>query len=272
MPISTQLQDHLGGNVTSMCPVVKMVASDSTVAAYSGHTRVLTFGGTLYNVAPVEITKAQLSIGLKSNNLQLICALDDIVTAENIEAGKWKFARIVLEYVNYLDLTMGSTGKLSGVAGKFEIIGPTFKVELRSLGSVLQQQIGEVTSIRDRNVIPSGVDPATYTITRTVTAVASNREFTVGGAALTNTYYEFGLATWASGGNNGLAMEIQGNVGNVITLQLPMSDDIQVGDSVQLLAGYDGTFEMSRDRFSDALDLNSEPFLPSLRETLNYPS
>jgi uncharacterized phage protein (TIGR02218 family) len=277
MPTSAELITHLGLAVTTLAPLWRMEAANGAVAAYIQHTRDVTFDGTLYKASPVEISAVSSSLGLKTNNAALSSVFDSIVTRDDVEAGVWKNAVIELQYVNYLDLTMGSTGLHKGRAGKFDILNNiAYKVEFRSLASVLSQTIGALTSPTDRAAFPistvdSVVDPANYTISRTVTAVTNRRIFTVGGATLTTDDYMYGLATWTGGDNDDLQMEIQENVGNLITLQLPMPNSVQVGDTVDLLLGYDGSRTRSRDTFSDAINLDSEPDLPGLRRALQFP-
>ncbi len=41
-------------------------------------------------------------------------------------------------------------------------------------------------------------------------------------------------------------MEIKGNVGGAIELQLPMRSTVVVGDAVTLIKGYDGTREAAK--------------------------
>jgi len=253
-----------------------MTAQDGTITAYAQHTRVLVFGGVTYYPAPIEIATLSSSIGLKTNSSQLIIPLDNIVTRKNVEAGKWKSADLVLEYVNYLDPSMGSTGKQIGKTGKIELIGPTVKIEFRSLSSLLSQTIGELTSPADRNAFPLStadnvVNESSYIITRNVDVVTSNRVFTVDGAALEDNYYRYGRIKFTSGQNNSQYMEIQENAGNLVTLQLPMSDLVAHGDSVELLAGYDGSMAECRDRFSDGVNFNGENTLPGLRKALSFP-
>src|SRR5882762_2378994 len=276
MSISTSRKLHLTGRVTTICPIWKMTAQDGTITAYAQHTRVFVFGGVTYSPAPIEIATISSSIGLKTNSSQLIIPLDNIVTRKNVEAGKWKSADLVLEYVNYLDPSMGSTGKQIGKTGKIELIGPTVKIEFRSLSSLLSQTIGELTSPADRNAFPLStadnvVNESSYIITRNVDVVTSNRVFTVDGAALEDNYYRYGRIKFTSGQNNSQYMEIQENAGNLVTLQLPMSDLVAHGDSVELLAGYDGSMAECRDRFSDGVNFNGENTLPGLRKALSFP-
>jgi uncharacterized phage protein (TIGR02218 family) len=162
---------------------------------------------------------------------------------------------------------------MKGQAGKFDIENGTFRVEFRSLSDRLSQEIGELSSPIDRNRRPEdlGVTMTPFTHAREVTAVVDRRNFTVNGTAQANNYFQYGRLTWTSGANNGLQMEIKGNTGNVIELQLPMRSTIAIGDDVTLIAGYDGRRETARDKFGAAEAFNGEPDLPGIRGIISYP-
>lgn len=274
MPTSAALLDVLASNVTFLCPIWKMVATDGTVAAYAAHTRTLTYASVVYTAAPVEPTRFNQSVGvLKANGVELFGVFDEIITEEDVQGGRWKNAPITFEYVNYLDLTMGSVGIMKGQAGKFTINNGTYTVEFRSQSDLLNQEIGAYTSPMDRNRKPEdlGVTIGTFTFARTVTAFTDRMNFTVGGTAKANDYFAYGRAVWTAGANNGLEMEIKANVGNAIELQLPMRSAIAIGNTVNLIAGYDGSREQARDKFA-AMDMfDGEPDLPGIKGIIRYP-
>jgi uncharacterized phage protein (TIGR02218 family) len=162
---------------------------------------------------------------------------------------------------------------MKGQAGKFSINNGTFRVEMRSLSDLLHQEIGELTSPLDRNRSPEalGVSMGPFTFARTVTAVTDKRQFTVGGTAQINDYFKYGRAEWSTGANAGLKMEVKANVGNAIELQLPMRSTIAIGDTLNLIAGYDSTRTQARDKFALAINMSAEPDLPGIRGVISYP-
>ena len=50
-----------------------------------------------------------------------------------------------------------------------------------------------------------------------------------------------------------------------------MRSTIAIGDTLNLIAGYDGTREQARDKFDAAEAFNGEPDLPGLSTVLTYP-
>lgn len=281
MPPSAALLDHMGSNVCFMIPIWKMTSSGGVVAAYAAHTRNITFDSVTYSAAQVEPTRFSETLGVaQPNSIELFGIFDSIVTEVDVQGGKWKSAKTVSEYVAYDPTTgaasatnTGSVKKIKGDVGKIRLNNGTFVVELISLSGRLHQDIGSLTSPLDRNRSPEelGVAMGPFTFARTVTAVADRRNFTVGGAAQVNDYFKYGRAEWVTGANAGRKMEIKASVGNVIELQLPMLSTIVIGDTLNLIAGYDSTREQCRDKFAAMEAFDGEPDLPGLRAVIEYP-
>lgn len=257
-----------------------MLASDSTRASFAAHTRSLIYNSLTYTAAPVEPSRFSQTLGLDANHVELFGVLDDTVTEQDVQGGRWRNAKIIFEYIAYDPATgaasatvTGSVGKMKGQAGKFSINNGTFRVEFRSLSDLLGQEVGELTSPIDRNRRPEdlGVSMAPFTHARNVTAVADRMNFTVDGSAQANDYFRYGRAEFTSGANSGLKMEIKSSVGNVIELQLPMRSVIAIGNTVTLIAGYDGSREQARDKFAAMEATNAEFDLPGLQAVLKYP-
>lgn len=282
MSVSASMQDHLGGNVTRLIAVWTIIASDGTVAAYAAHTRDVTFNSQVYKASPVEPSRFSLTLGVtQANNAELFGIFDDIITEADVQGGRWKGARIQFDYIAYDFVTgaasssiVGSVGKMRGVAGKVDCQNGTYQIEFRSLSDLLQQEIGELTSPLDRNARPDdlGIDMTPFTFARNVTTSTDRRNFTIDGTAEIDDYFAYGRVLWTGGANDGLQMEIKGNIANAIELQLPMRSAIAPGDTVTLYAGYDGTRDQTRDKFSAMEAFNGEPDLPGIAKgILSYP-
>lgn len=269
---SAAMIDHLGSNVTFLIEIWKMVARDGTIAAYAAHQRNITFNAQLYTSAPIEPTRFTRKLGLEPDDAELT-GVFDVITEADIRGGRWKRARITKEIINYLDTSMGSVAKQVGFAGKFTLENNQFTVEFQSVSSLLGQEIGDLTSPTDRNrtLDDLGVTVAMFTFARAVTASADRRHFTVNGTAKPDNYFQYGKVTFSSGANNGRSMEIKLNAGNDIELYLPMLSNIAIGDAVSLVAGYDGTRDAARDKFSAAINMQAEPDLPGINQVYTYP-
>ncbi len=275
-------------NIIFLTPIWKLTSRDGQIAAYSGHTRscvgrqynprtVFTFGGVDYKPSVVTNTRDVHKIGLQPNSTQITGLFDSIVTRREVEGGRWKLATAVFEYVSYMDLTLGSTGKIAGYVGQISIQDPFYQMEVISNSGLLQQLIGEMTSPTDRNTLPAGVLKSDWEVTRDVVSSADRRHLVINGTAKPNGWFDNGVIYWATGANSKYpGAEIKTSLGNTIELQLPMPEDIAgstpgPADSVVVLAGYDGSRSQARDKFSDAIDMNAEPDLPGLKVPFSYP-
>lgn len=274
MPLTTAQKDELAANTTWCCEIWHMTSTSGLVAAYAEHTRPLVFDGATYDASSIEIRRLAQKIGLEPNTGDIIGVFDSIVTEADLDGGKWKKARIVREtLIDYRNLAMGSTTRQVGTAGGFEKKGDMYTVEFRSLVSLLNQTIGELTSPVDRHRRPEdlGINISSYTFAKAVTAVVDNRNFTMNGVAQANDYYQYGRIVWTSGANNGLQMEIKTNTGNVFELQLPMRSTVAIGDTANVIAGYNGTRDQCRDKFNAVINSNAEFDLPGPMGVLRYP-
>jgi uncharacterized phage protein (TIGR02218 family) len=280
MPVSDAMKDHLAGNVTFLCEIWKMQARDGAIVAFAACARDILFNSQLYAAGPFEPSTSTRRLSLQADSSQLTGAFNDVITEMDMRAGRWKNARITKEIVNYMDLTMGSVARQTGRAGDIAIQGQAFTVEFWSLTKLLDQQIGDLTSPVDRNrtIDQLGIDVAAFTFSATVTAITDRRTFTVDYNQPAANYFKYGLVDWTAGLNiHSPKQEVKSSTtigsSTLIVLQLAMPYNVQVGDTLNLTAGYDGTREQARDRFGALAVLNGqfEPDIPGLASLITYP-
>jgi uncharacterized phage protein (TIGR02218 family) len=276
MPESAEMIDHLGSNVTFLCDLVRMTAEDGEVWAVASHSHEdgVTFNSVTYESLPITVTRRLCKIGLDPDSAEITAPYDDIVTEEDVRGGRWEDARIYMATVNFFNLSIGATDEHGGFAGKVRPLRGRFVVEFRSKSSKLAQTLGDLTSATDRNVTiaETGEDEGAFTHAAEVTAVTDRRKFTVGITPADN-LFKYGRAEWLTGANADLVMEVKGNTAGLIELQLPMRSEIEVGDTLNLVEGYDGTRETARDTVGgDAvLNMQAEPDLPGLGPLMRFP-
>lgn len=270
-------KEALRSNVTFCTgdPLIKVVAKDGTTLAYVPHTRYLTVGGQLYTPAsPVDAARPVCKVGLQPDSGEFIGVFDDIITEADVYGGRWKGASIYTAYVvDYRDTSLGVVQERNWKVGKIKPRGESFMMELLSLSSALNQQIGEETQAIDRRrrLDELGISIAAYTHATTVTAVTDRRRFTVGYVAA-NSYFRYGLIRWTSGANDDLEMEIKDNVAGAIELQLPMRSNVVIGDACVLIRGFDGSRESAKLIGAAVVEsMQAEPDTPSLDQVYRYP-
>jgi hypothetical protein len=84
-------------------------------------------------------------------------------------------------------------------------------------------------------------------------------------------YFDKGRAEWTGGNNDGLKMEVLRQVGDEITLFLPMVGDIEVGDTVNLIAGDDKSLSTCFHKFNNAVNFGGEDGIPKREDVYHIP-
>ena len=112
------------------------------------------------------------------------------------------------------------------------------------------------------------------TVTGTVDASAGRRHFTDAARAEATGFWRFGLATFTSGANAGLAMEIDDydSGTGAFTLKLELPFDLAPGDGYSLAAGCDKTLASCKTKFDNVENFRGHGVhLPGNEEILRYP-
>lgn len=275
--LTAALEAHYAQEVTTTALCWWCKRKDGTVFGFTdcGFDLVLptsvdaTVGGVTYKAATgYTPTAIQTTGGLSVDNLDVQAFFDSAaITEADIMAGKWDHAEVRVFRVNYLSLGDGIEKLRRGWLGEVSIGDASFVAELRGLTQILQQPIG-------RLVMPScdadlgdsrcKVNLAPLTVTGTVTAVASNRQFTDSSRAEAAGYFNFGKLTWTGGANAGYAMEVDlHSSGGVLKLKLPMPYAISVGDTYSLYPGCGKRFnEDCGTKFNNKPNFRGFPHLP----------
>lgn len=271
--ISTELQTHLQGEVTTIATCWKLTLRDTTVMGFTSHDVDLTVDSvtyeassgftpdTLTNTGALEVDTATLQAVLNSDN----------ITEADIAAGRYDYAEVEVFQVNYADLTQGALSLRRGWLGEVAHGKTIFQAELHGLTQRLQQTIGNLFSPTCRAVLGDAqcaVNLASYTATGSVTSLSSNRAFTDSTRAEANGFFDYGKVTFTSGANNGLSMEVKHFNQSEIVLMLPMPHDIAVSDTYSIVAGCDKTFGTCASRFSNAVNFRGEPHVPGANKIL----
>jgi hypothetical protein len=75
-------------------------------------------------------------------------------------------------------------------------------------------------------------------------------------------YFTYGVVSWLTGQNAGYKMDVRQSSPGSITLALPMTYPIAVGDTYSIVAGCDKTASTCRQRFGNFVNFRGEPFIP----------
>lgn len=266
-PLSEDLAAHLEQEVTTLTTCWKITRSDETTYCFTDHDHNLIIDGDTYLAASLMSPSAVTSqLNLAADSLELEGMLtDDGLREEDILAGRFDHASIVIFMVNYTDIAAGKLHLKRGLLGEVGLKNGLFVAEIRGLSSVLQQTIGEVYTPTCRAKLGDGrcgVDLEDFTVTGTITAVEGAHAFTDSARTEDNGYFTYGIITFSSGANAGLSMEIREFSAGRFSLFLPMPHAVAVGDGYTAVAGCDKRFDTCVARFENALNFRGEPHVP----------
>jgi len=266
---STALKAHLAGSTLTTCTLWKVTRTDGHIFGFTDHDQNVTYGGTTYLAAtghnPSSIkTTATLSV----DNLEVQSMLDSsTITEDDLRGGLWDYAQVLIQIVNYNDLTMGSMILRQGWLGNIKTGRHNFVAELRGMMQPLQQQIGRVYAPAcDANLGDArcGVNLANFTVTGNATAVVNARQFTDSARIEANGYFDGGLITWTSGPNANYSMEVKTFVASVVTLQQMMPSNIVIGDAYSMIAGCNKLRATCVAKFANVANFRGFPDLPGV--------
>ena len=281
--ISSALQTHIDGEVTTLATCWKVIRSDATVLGFTDHDVDIIFESVTYQSnTSIDPSTIKSTASASVDNLDIMSVLDSSgITDADILAKKYDNAEVYIFMVNYNDLTMGDIKLSRGRLGEIEVRDNIYVAEFRSLNQFLQQRIGERFATKCRADLGDsrcGVALAgspSFTFSSTVLSVADRSNFTCG---LTNAaaYFDFGKLTWTSGANNGLSMEVKAYTlpgsPQVATFELveKMPYDIVIGDGFDVYAGCDKTTSTCINTFNNIVNFRGEPFIPGMDEATKF--
>ncbi|MEK6746868.1 MAG: DUF2163 domain-containing protein [Rickettsiales bacterium] len=272
--ISSALATHIAGEVTTLATCWKLTRRDSVVFGFTDHDGDITVDSVNYKAESGFTPSAiQNSASLSVDNLDIEGMLSaGNITEADIMAGLYDFAEIEIFQVNYNDITQGKLKLRRGWLGEVSLVNQQFVAEVRGLTQRLSQTIGELYSASCRATFADlrcKINPASYTVTGTVSSVTSTREFIDSSRAETSGLFNFGKITFSSGANNGLSMEVKEFInGGRISLVLPMPYSINAGDNYSMVQGCDKTLETCANQYNNVINYRGEPHVPGLDSML----
>ena len=276
--ISTALATHIAGEVTNLATCWKLTRGDGLIMGFTEHDADISLSGITYKAARGFTPSAIKSTStLSVDNLEIEGMLNAAsITEADIMAGKYDFAEIEIFMVNYNDLSMGQLNLRRGWLGQVSLVNQQFTAEVRGLTQRLSQTIGELFSPSCRATFGDSrckINAGAYTVTGAITAVSSNQQFVDVTRTEASGTYDFGKISFTSGANNGISMEVKefinnGTGGGQITLVLPLSYSVAVGDTYSLTRGCDKTLATCTNSYNNVVNFRGEPFLSGLDKML----
>ena len=271
--LSSALQAHLAGEVTTLAMCWKITRTDSTVMGFTNHDQNIIFSGVTYIAATAFVPSTnKCNSNMAVDNLEVDGILSSgAITESDILAGRYDYAAIEVFLVNYNDLTQGKLSVRNGFLGQVTINKQQFTAEIRGVSQLLQETVGQVCSPSCNAALGDSrctVNLSSFTFTASVTAVTSNQIFTASSLTQPAGYFTGGKLTWTSGQNSGTTMEIKEFTAGIISCVLPTPAQVQVGDSFTIVAGCDKSPLTCKSTFNNLVNFRGFPSVPGMNALL----
>jgi uncharacterized phage protein (TIGR02218 family) len=273
LSISTELQEHLDQEVTTLARILKVTRKDGTELFFTDSDTPLVFEGDTYR-ADVSFTSSAILATSEATNAQTVTVeaiMDDLGFKEaDIRRRLYDAADVVISILNYEDPSMGAMIKFSGIMGEIKITDKNRMIfEVRARGSVnggdLAQERYSATCRASLGDARCGIDIEALKVAITVDAVSGQ---VVSASELTqaDNHWQLGYVRFATGANAGATFPIASSnlATNSITLTGLPASAVVAGDTAFVYPGCDRTLRTCVDRFSNPNNFRGEPYVPSL--------
>jgi len=186
------------------------------------------------------------------------------IPRDDLQAGLFDYAAmhfLIIDYSNNTLVKQLGTGTM----GETKITDDAYEIEYRSLTQALQQPIGRKflkncgARLGDDRCT---VNLASFTVTGSLTSVASNKVATDSARAEIDNHFVYGNFTFTSGLNSGLSREVKAFSGGQFTFFLPFPYDVEIGDGYSAYAGCDKKLATCRDKFNNVINFQGFPDKP----------
>lgn len=265
--LSAELQAHYASGSTTIATCWKATLLDGTVVAATSHDSDLVYLGTTYqSIAAYNASTIETGSQLNPDNLELEGFLRAPgMTDTDLHSGKWDHAFVEIFEVNYNDLSMGDNAVRHGRLGEVRAGRSKVLQELRGLTQAYSRKIVRLMQElcnADLGDTRCKVDLLPFTQTFTVQEVTE--DYLIVNSSLINpaNWFTGGKATFTSGANEGIAMEVKRSTGSQLELVQRMPFPVEVGDTFTVYAGCMKRREDCIGKFNNLLNFRGFSFLP----------
>jgi uncharacterized phage protein (TIGR02218 family) len=239
------LVTHLATGSTKLAWGMRVIQPDGTVTGWTSHdvAKTVTIDASPLTLEPtnaIDISSIVREIGLNVATLEAtVVELDNTMTRGDLLDGRWDGSRFFIFQYNWAS---PSDGLIDWLSGRFGAVTPRqgrFVIELRSLAQALQNDPTRVLQADCDYRFGDAkctVDLTPHTYAFEVTAVASNRQFTID---LLNPDDDFteGELVMLTGANAGSRRKVMLHASGVIQLAEPFIYTLGVGDTGDIIRG-----------------------------------
>lgn len=274
LTISTELKDEFMKG--TFCTLIRITTEAGAVYGYTDYAVQLTYLGTTFDPAP-SLTRLRnyQTTADQSNNQKLEIVQVGDFSEEELLSGLFDNAVVEIMRVVPKRLDLGHLLMSKEAIAASSWNENTLSFNVLDMFRGLNEQVGTQNSPYCRhqfgdqfNESKKGactLNAASFTTAVTVASIVKNKiTFTFNSARPAN-WFANGVLKWTFGFNAGADDTIKSDtvVGSVhtVTLFVPTTFNIAVGDQANIVVGCDGTFETCNGKFSNGRNFGGNPLL-----------
>lgn len=267
------LLKHLKTGSTTVCRTWLVTRKDGVRFGFTDHDEDLRIEGTTFSAGTGLTARAiEQTNGLAVDNTEAIGALSDVaVSEEDILAGRYDSAEVIISMVNWTDVTERSI-LFRGTFGDIVRSNGAFRVELRGLseplnvprGRIYQKNCDAIFGDKHCKIDLAGSQAAT---TQELLLCKDSRilEFNVMPQYAVE-WFSRGFVTVIDGAGYGQTGHVKKDHlhadKRVIELWQTLVISPKPGDQIRLIAGCDKTMATCRQKFNNLLNFRGFPHIP----------
>lgn len=277
--IGDGLKAHLSEDATTLCHAWRVTRRDGIVLGFTDHDRDLEFESTTFQAASgFAASDRESASGLSAPSGDVAGALtSDVISEHDIATGRYDGAKVELFLVNWAD--PGQHLRLEAMEiGEITRSGSDFRAELRSIAYRLGQTKGRIYARRCDAAFGDarcGKNANAFKETGTVIAAPDTSRMTVNGlGGFADGYFRYGILTFTSGVNDGVAVDIESHVhadgAVMLVFWLPLPARPAAGDTFEIIVGCDKSFDTCQAKFDNVANFRGFPHMPGTDFTYSY--
>lgn len=265
---------HLQTGATTLCRAWGVTRRDGQWLGFTDHDGDVSFDGMVFRARSGLAAKAlQQTTGLSVDNSEAMGALSAIDEAE-LTVGRFDGAEVRVWLCNWADPAQ-RLEQFRGNFGDVTQVGGTFKVELRGLTDLLNQDIGRSYTRGCSAVLGDGACKAVVTAVPLMVADIADGTYVLNGdAPQSDGWYNLGrfaVITGRSAGLMGMVKRDSAGAGGRL-IDLWQAIPIAIGDQVTLEPGCDRQASTCQTKFNNFLNFQGFPHIPGEDWQISYPN
>jgi uncharacterized phage protein (TIGR02218 family) len=261
-----ELTAHIQGEHATLARIMSLLPRGGAPVYFTDHDEDIEYDGINYlSASGFECSAIQNVVGGGNSNLEVAIFVDTDATRQLIIGGYYAGAAIVINVVNYADLTMGHMPMTVGLVTNVSLpYRQKAVLSFQGRAASANKYLTEVYSPTCRAIFCDArcsLNVNDFRETFTVETATGNKAFTSSDFTQTDGFWNLGVVRWQTGDNAGQTTEIRTQTGPAVALLIRTKSPIQIGDTAVIERGCSKTLAACR-AYNNVLNFRGEPFMP----------